>query len=166
MTALQTDTQQNTPKARKRLARLVAVQALFQADLMQQPASAVLKEFERHRLTLKNGKPTLADPDSDDVIGQVDTTLMREIVSLTLDNQTDLAALLAANLPADWALARLERPLRLILLAGLAEIRFRAETPLAVIVSDYVDVAHAYLGEREPGMVNAILDKAGKALRS
>lgn len=156
----------DAPKDKKRLARLVAVQALFQADLMQQSAVLVLKEFEAHRLSQKNGKPSWTDPDTEEVIGQVDVALMRDIVALALQHQPALEEILSANLPKEWPLNRLERPMRLILIAGLAEIQYQPQTPLPVIVSDYVDVAHAYLGGREPGMINAILDKVGKALRS
>ena len=156
----------DSPKDKRRLARLVAVQALFQADIMQQSAVLVLKEFEAHRLSSKNGKPSWTDPDTNQILGQVDVTLMRDIVALALQHQASLEDILSANLPSGWPLARLERPMRLILIAGLAEIQYQPQTPLPVIVSDYVDVAHAYLGEKEPGMINAILDKVGKALRS
>lgn len=154
------------PKDARRFARLVAVQALYQADLMQQSAVLVLKEFESHRLSLHNGHQYLFDTESGDVLGTVEVTLMRDIVALTLQHQAALSEMLSANLPGDWKLERIERPLRVILLAGIAEIMYQPQTALPVIISDYVDVSHAYFGGKEPGMVNAILDKLGKTLRS
>ena len=153
-------------KGMKRLARLVAVQALFQADAMQQSAVMVLKEFEAHRLTRIKGESILSDADTAEVLGPVDVPLMRDIVALALQHRAGLEGILVANLPPAWPLDRLERPLRMILLAGLAEIQHQPDTALAIIISDYVDVAHAYFGGKEPGMINAILDKAGKALRN
>ena len=161
----QTSPNKAARKGMKRLARLVAVQALFQADLMQQSAVVVLKEFEAHRLTRGAGESILSDADTGETLGPVDVGLMRDIVALALQHRAGLEEILAANLPATWPLARLERPLRMILLAGLAEIQYQPETALAIIISDYVDVAHAYFGGKEPGMINALLDKAGKALR-
>lgn len=156
----------STPKEAKRLARLVAVQALYQADLMKQSAVLVLKEFEAHRLSAQSGHHYLYEIDSAEIIGTVDIALMRDIVALTLQHHASLEEMLAANLPPNWALSRLERSLRIIMLAGLAEILYQPQTPLAIIVSDYVDVSHAYYGGKEPGFVNAILDKIGRVARS
>ena len=65
------------PKEARRLARLVAVQALYQADIMQQSAVLVLKEFETHRLTLHKGHQYLFDVDTAEVLGTIDIMLMR-----------------------------------------------------------------------------------------
>lgn len=154
------------PKEARRLARLVAVQALYQADIMQQSAVLVLKEFEAHRLTLHKGHQYLFDVDTAEVLGTVDIMLMRDIVALALQHQQSLEELLAANLPSDWKLDRIERQLRVVLLAALAETVYQPQTAMAVIISDYLDVAHAFYEGKEPGMVHAILDKVGKAVRA
>lgn len=153
------------PKDARRLARLVAVQALYQADLMQQSAVLVLKEFEAHRLQQRQGKSYLLEIDTAEVLGAVDVPLMRDIVALALQHQAQLQEMLAANLPDSWTLERLERSLRIIMLAGLAEILYQPHTPAPIIVSDYVDVSHAYYGGKEPGFVNAVLDKVAKTVR-
>ena len=35
-----------------------------------------------------------------------------------------------------------------------------------VIINDYVDVAHSFFDSKEPGLVNAVLDKLAKTLRA
>ena len=38
--------------------------------------------------------------------------------------------------------------------------------PARVVVSEYVDVAHAFVDEKETGMVNAVLDQLARQLRA
>jgi N utilization substance protein B len=155
----------STPRESRRLARLTAVQALYQADVMQQSAVLVLKEFEAHRLQTIGAHKWLHDAESGERLGSVDVMLMRDVVALALQHRATLEELLAKNLPKDWPLHRLEKPLLMILLAGAAEIYQRADTPAALIINDYVDIAHAFYEGKEPGLVNAILDTIAKTLR-
>lgn len=60
---------------------------------------------------------------------------------------------------------RLETLLKAILRAGLFELQRGGEESSGVIINDYVDIAHAYFAAKEPGLVNAILDRVSKALR-
>ena len=39
-------------------------------------------------------------------------------------------------------------------------------TPARAAISQYVDVAHSFYGGDEPGMVNAVLDRVGREVRS
>lgn len=154
------------PRDARRLARLTSVQALYQADLMQQSAVLVLKEFEAHRLFKVGEQLWLHDADTGDRLGTVDVMLMRDVVALAIQHRATLEGVLSANLPKEWPLHRLEKPLMMILLAGAAELFQRSDTPAPLIISDYVDIAHAFYSGKEPGMVNAILDKLARVLRS
>ena len=62
-------------------------------------------------------------------------------------------------------LERLDRPMRAILRAGAYELIARADVPLASVISEYVDVAHAFYDKRESGFVNALLDAIAKGAR-
>lgn len=156
----------SAPKDARRLARLVAVQALYQADSLGQSAVLVLKEFEQHRLTHSGGHMYLIDPEEATVLGTVDMQLMRDVVALALQHRSMLEPMVAANIPADWEMKRIEKPILMILLAGLAELFYQPQTPTGMIINDYVDVAHAFYTEKEPGLINAILDKVAKQARS
>lgn len=150
----------------RRLARLTAVQALYQADVMGQSAVLVLKEFEAHRLVHVGGEAILHDTDTGDRMGAVDMVVMRDTVAMALQYRETLEGFLTAHLPKDWPLHRLEKPLLMILLAGAAEIYQNTKVSPAIIISDYIDIAHAFYDDgKEPGMVNAILDKISKTLR-
>ena len=48
--------------------------------------------------------------------------------------------------------------MRAILRAAYYELRSRPDVPALVVVTEYVDVAAAFFGLDEIGMVNAVLD--------
>jgi N utilization substance protein B len=41
----------------------------------------------------------------------------------------------------------------------------RADVPVAVIVSEYVDISKAFYDEEEPKLVNAVLDRVARRVR-
>ncbi len=48
---------------------------------------------------------------------------------------------------------------------GALELSRRPETPVRVVVSEYVDLAGAFFGGKEPGLVNGVLDRLARELR-
>ena len=68
-------------------------------------------------------------------------------------------------LTEDWPLSRLDSTLRAILRAGVYELMKREDVPVAVIVSEYVDIAKAFYTEDEPKLVNAVLDRVSRRVR-
>ncbi|WP_017181111.1 transcription antitermination factor NusB, partial [Sphingobium xenophagum] len=57
------------------------------------------------------------------------------------------------------------KPMRQILRAGTYELLARADIATATIISEYVDVAHAFYDKRESGFVNGLLDAVAKDAR-
>jgi N utilization substance protein B len=70
-----------------------------------------------------------------------------------------------SSLQEDWPLSRLDSTLRAILRAGTFEILERKDVPVAVIVTEYVEIARAFFAEEEPRIVNAVLDRIAKQVR-
>ena len=64
-----------------------------------------------------------------------------------------------------WPLKRIEALLRAVLRAGAYELGHRSDVPARVVVSEYVDVAGAFLEKDETGMVNAVLHQLARQLR-
>jgi N utilization substance protein B len=65
-----------------------------------------------------------------------------------------------------WSrVSRLDRPMRAILRAGAYELLARADVPVGSVISEYVDVAHAFYDKRESGFVNGLLDAIAKQAR-
>lgn len=152
-------------KARRSAARLAAVQALYQLDVNQTPITAktvelLVVEFVEHRL----GGPV--DEAENQTLIAGDPQLFADIVRGACHRRADVDAAVSAALDQRHALDRLEAPLRAILRAGAFELAFNVATPASILINDYVDVAHAFYAGREPGMVNAVLDKAARAGRA
>jgi transcription antitermination protein NusB len=142
---------------RKRtVARLAAVQALYQIDLSGAKPEAVIAEFVKHRL----GR----EVDGQNY-GEADATLFADIVRGTAARREDLDRAISDVLTPDWPLVRLETVLRAILRAGAYELVHRPDIPPRVSISEYTMVAHAFFAGKEPGLANGVLDKLGRNLR-
>ncbi|EJF88850.1 transcription antitermination factor NusB [Bartonella tamiae] len=138
-------------------ARLAAVQALYQMDVAGTGVMETAAEYEAFRLGQEvDGNQYLdADPQ-----------WFRIIISGVVKEQKTLDPLIRKRLPEDWPLSRIDSTLRAILRAGLWEIKSRKDVPVAVIVNEYVDIAKAFFDGEEPRLVNAVLDRLAKDLRS
>jgi N utilization substance protein B len=138
-------------------ARLAAVQALYQQDMEGTPLPQLLKEFHDHRLgaTIEDAEYHEAERDFFD-----------DIVSGSVARRADTDSAISAKLASGWSIERLDRPMRAILRAGAYELIARPDVPVATVISEYLDVAHAFYDKRESGFVNGLLDAIAKDVRS
>lgn len=138
-------------------ARLAAVQALYQQDMEGTPLARLLHEFHQHRLGATIEEATYAEAEVDffnDVVKGVDA------------RRGEIDALIEANLGKGWTLARLDKPLAQILRAGSYELLARPDIPVGSVISEYLDVAHAFYDPKEKKFVNGLLDAVAKAVRA
>jgi N utilization substance protein B len=138
-------------------ARLAAVQALYQMEMEGTPLAKLLHEFHEHRLGATIEDETYADAEQD---------FFDDIVSGADARRAEIDALIAARLAKGWSLERLDRPMRAILRAGAYELIARPDVPVPTVITEYVDVAHAFFDKRETGFVNGLLDAIAKAART
>jgi N utilization substance protein B len=138
-------------------ARLAAVQALYQMDLTQTDATIVAAQFEQHRF-------------GHEVEGayydRTDQPFFRDLVLGVVREQLEIDPLIASHLAKGWRLARLDSIVRAILRAAVYELKERVDVPVKVIINEYVDVARAFFGGDEPGVVNGILDAVAREVRA
>jgi N utilization substance protein B len=80
--------------------------------------------------------------------------------------QRSLDPLVDKVLSQGWPLKRIEAILRAVLRAGAYELGHRNDVPARVVVSEYVDVANAFVDKDETGMVNAVLDQIARQFRA
>ena len=138
------------------VARLGAVQALYQIELADKNVDQVIDEFRHHRLGVEIDGITYAD---------VDTELLDELVRGAVARRGEIDRLITQNLTADWSFDRLESVLRAILRGGTFELMALPAIPVRVVIDEYVDIAHAFFSGSEPGFVNGVLDRLGRILR-
>jgi len=149
--------QRDIRKANKRgLARLAAVQALYQMDVGGRGVMETVAEYETFRLgqELDGNQYLDADPQ-----------WFRAILAGVVAEQSEIDPLIQHQLAEDWMLSRLDSILRAILRAGVWELKNRRDVPVAVVVSEYIDIAKAFFDSDEPKTVNAVLDRLARHLR-
>ncbi len=140
-------------------ARLMAVQALYQLEMRGGSADATIMEFLQHRTEL-------VDEDEDTTLYlDADKALFADLVTGVTTSRQDLGAALDGSLDGGSGSGRLEPLLRAILLAGAYELRSRDDIPAKVAISEYVHLTDAFFDGKEPGLVNAVLDRLARVLR-
>jgi len=137
-------------------ARLAAVQALYQMDIASSPLKSVLSEFERHWI----GREIEGEH-----YEEAEEKHFRDVVEGVVREQLTIDPLIDKTLNDGWPLKRVESVLRATLRAGTYELYHRHDIPVRAVVSEYVDVAAAFLDKDDVGMVNAVLDKLARTSR-
>jgi transcription antitermination protein NusB len=141
---------------RRGAARLAAVQALYQMEIAGSGLDEILAEFESHWIGREvEGAQYLP----------AEAAFFRDVVAGVVREQRSLDPLVDNALARGWPLRRIEAILRAVMRAGAYELRHRSDVPARVIVSEYVDVAHAFVDKEETGMVNAVLDQLARECR-
>jgi N utilization substance protein B len=138
------------PDDERRRARLAAVQALYQVAFGEgRGARAVVDEFLLHRC-------------QDDAL---DRGRFRALVEGTAIRRAELDGVIAGHLAPGWTLARLDPVVLAILRAGAFELLSSREVPARVVLDEYVSIARAFFGGKEPGFVNGLLDRLARHAR-
>lgn len=141
---------------RRGAARLLAVQAIYQMEVGDATLPGVIAEFEAHRLEseLEGEKRRPADRD-----------FFRSLVGGVVELQRRIDPIINDALPNTWPLTRIDLTLRAVLRCGVFELLERRDVPARVVITEYVDVANAFFGGDEPGLVNGVLDHVAHDLR-
>jgi len=126
-------------------ARRLAVDILFQSDVTGADGRAVLSEWAQ--------------------AGRELPEFTRDLVEGVVREQLKIDPLINKQLAEGWRLTRVDSILRAILRAGAYEILSRDDVPARVVISEYVDIAHAFFADEEPKVVNGILDRIGHKAR-
>ena len=141
---------------RRAAARLAAVQALYQMEVADKGVSEIVAEFEAHWI----GKEVEGDQYND-----AEIEFFRSIVSGVQQDQFAIDKAIDSTLAAGWPLKRIEALMRAILRAAYYELRSRNDVPARVAIVEYVDIAGAFYGREESGMINAVLDALARQTR-
>lgn len=142
------------------LARVAAVQALYQAEQGEQSPETVIDQFVRHRIGAHQG------PDPEDTqLAEADVPLFARIVREAVARQDFLDPMLEDALPEAWKLGRIDPVLRALLRAGGAELGMAQGPPAKVVINEYLDVAHGFFTGDAPRMANGVLDRLAHLLR-
>ena len=136
----------------RRAARLAAVQALYQMEMMGSGAEEVAQEFIEHRFAEAQVTP--------------DQEFFCAILRGVPQHQVEIDRAIVGSLSENWKLERVDSILRAILRGGVFELVGRLDVPAKVVIDEYVAVAGAFFGADEPGFVNAALDAIARRKRA
>ena len=137
-------------------ARLAAAQALYEMEVADKGLADILAEFEAHWI----GREVEGDQ-----YNPAELAFFRDVVSGVLKDQHAIDRGLDAALARGWPLKRVEALMRAILRAAYYELKGRPDVPARVVITEYVDIAGAFFGPEESGMINAVLDALARESR-
>jgi len=140
------------------VARLAAVQALYQMEVSGAGSQTVVREFGEHRF----GR----DLDGGRRLAPADEVFFASLVAGVVADQADIDRAIARRLAKNWRLDRIDATVRAILRAGAFELMRLAEVPREVVIDEYVEVAKSFFEGQEPGFVNATLDAIARDERA
>ena len=136
----------------RHVARLAAVQALYQMEMNGSGAEEVAQEFIEHRFAEFPVTP--------------DEAFFSAILNGVPQHQIEIDRAIAGALSEKWKLERVDSILRATLRSGVFELVGRRDVPAKVVIDEYVAVAGAFFGADEPGFVNAALDTIARRKRA
>ncbi len=142
--------------SRRRLARVAAVQALYQIDLNGDPVERVVREFAQHRL----------GQDIDGLVLDADANFFAELVRGVSARLPELDGLIAESLSTGREAQRMEHVLKAILRAGAFELVGRPDIPVRVAIKEYVDIAADFFAQAEAALANGVLDRIAHRARA
>ena len=138
------------------VARLAAVQALYQMEIAGAGVETVIREFTDHRFDADLEGERLAEADE---------AFFAQIVRGVVAEQDGIDGAIARRLAQGWRLERIDATLRAILRAGGFELLRRPDVPTEVAIDEYVEIAKSFFEGPEPGVANGVLDGMARDVR-
>lgn len=157
MTAKDKSASKPNPISARTAARVAAVQALYQMELAGADLNEVIAEFIRDRFE---------EPQPEETIEGADRLFFADVLRAVMRRQREIDVLVDEQLAEGWRLVRVDAILRAVLRGGVAELLDRSDVPAKVAINEYVNVAHFFFTEDEPRVVNGVLDKIARRVRS
>ena len=137
-------------------ARLAAGQARYQMGVTGKTLPDIFAEFEAF---------WIGGEIEGDQYNPAELAFFRDILGGVLKDQGPLDRTIDRTLVASWPLARVDSVMRATLRGGAYELKKRRDIPARVVIKEYVDVAGAFFGREESGMINAVLDTMAREFR-
>lgn len=155
------DGRKKQAQAQRSAARMAAVQGLYQMDLASTGVNDVIRDLTATPLR----DAAQSEHEDASVIMDPDATFLAELLRGVVRMQKEIDPLVDNQLATGWRLARVDSTLRAILRSGVFELMERSEVPARVVITEYIEIAHAFFDQDEPRVVNGVLDKLARRLR-
>lgn len=144
------------PAGRRSVARLFAVQALYEIEFGGGVPEAVIADFRTKRQTEEIDGAQMREADAD---------WFTEIVRGVSHRQTEIDEVIRAAMPRADAIDRMESILRYALRCATYEVMARIDVPAATVIDEYLGIVRAFFGPREIKLANGVIDAVARRLR-
>lgn len=144
------------PAGRRSVARLFAVQALYEIEFGGGVAEAVIADFRAHRQNEEIEGVQMREADAD---------WFSEIVRGVAKRQEEIDRIIKDAMPRADALDRMEAILRYALRCAAYEIIARVDVPATTVIDEYLGIVRAFFGPREIKLANGVIDAVARKLR-
>ena len=142
------------------VSRFAAIQALFQQIFNKLTLDEICKEVTNTRFTSKNEYALFPN-----AVLKIDLNHFHRVITQANEKDEEINHLIQEALPQKWTLDRLELSTKCLLQCSIAEFLVFSDIPKAVIINEYVMISHAFLLEKGPAFINAVLDRVGQKVR-
>lgn len=132
---------------KRRKARELALQMLFQSDMGKQDQEHVRKTFWAERADIEESTRTFSN----------------DLFRVASERSSEIDALIQKH-AEHWRMERMSAVDRNLLRLGVAEFLGFPQTPRAIVVNEALDIAHRYSTPESVQFVNGVLDAVGKEL--
>ena len=143
------------PPSRRRLARLAALQALYQAEMNREARETVSDHFRSYWL----------GQDLEGIRLDADRSFFDRLLQAVADHRRDIDSAVSAALSRDDGLGRLEPVLRAALRLGAAELLYRTDVPPRVAIREYTDLVGDFFDESRARFATAVFDRIARSAR-
>ena len=146
-------------------ARLGAVQAIYAKTCGTESWEKVMSQFLLQEL----GNEAIQEESGHEhyiPVAPMDEALFTHLVQYVRDNYDTLNQMLEDAFSDKIQRDKVDTTLRAILLSGIAEFFVNATLDAPIIINEYTDIARSFYTGPQVKIVNAVLDKVGKTLRS
>ena len=142
------------------MARLTAVQALYEIEMTNTSIDNIFKDFTERRWD----NNTIFDKITDDnnKLALPDKKKFTAIIRGVIINQGTIIKILDRAVSKNIYFDKLDSLIKSILLCATYEICFENLTPNKVVLNEYINITKAFYEQNESSLVNGVLDRIAK----
>ncbi|MDD9911992.1 MAG: transcription antitermination factor NusB [Alphaproteobacteria bacterium] len=130
-------------------ARLCAIQAIYQWQATEAAITHVLAEFLDGPVKSRKASKKVFE----------------ELFNGATSEQERFTGLIKAHLNEKWTFERLDSVMQALLLVATSELSHQPDTPVKVVINEYLTLSRAFFDESQVPFVNGILDKISRQIR-
>lgn len=153
-------TQKMTIDNKELAARMLAVQALYQALQTGVRTPEVAREFLDTRIGMILEEGEMVRPDT-----SLFSKIMKNVHERMADIDEIAKSCMSKKTEEGVKSAETEPLLKAILLCGVCELLCHTSIDVPIIINDYLDVTHCFYEKSQVSFVNGVFDSAFKAIR-